>query len=147
MEKHGEKQDKLLPRNLWCWSCKGVIIGATPVSSSLVTENIFKFTCERASCKQTIMLIKKGDEWIPESGASTEQEWEARCLNCESPIVALGNSLRCFSYLCSLRGCGIEPVSVVCKKIGPDLIKEAVELGLENYGLNPTKAKRNLYIL
>lgn len=109
MEKHGEKQDKLLPLNLWCWSCKGVIFGATPVSCSLVTENMvcslllafdfktkfifmfdlyyfslqFKFTCERASCKQTIMLIKKGEEWIPESGAWTEQEWEARCLNCE----------------------------------------------------------------
>lgn len=91
---------------------------------------------------ETLSTMEKMMELDPETKSTMEKMIVGHIylfwIGCRSPIVALGNSLCCFSYLCSLQGCGIEPVSVVCKKIAPDLIKEAVELGLENYGHNPT---------
>ncbi|XP_058221980.1 uncharacterized protein LOC131331983 [Rhododendron vialii] len=41
-----------------------------------------------------------------------------------------------------MMGCAIDPLSVVCKSIAPGVIREAVQLGVANYGDNPTKVSK-----
>ncbi|KAF7153380.1 hypothetical protein RHSIM_Rhsim01G0235300 [Rhododendron simsii] len=73
-----------------------------------------------------------------------------RCRKCDDEEEWSGHSLH-IPYAFADRGCCLlgnlptglchYPLSVVCKSIAPGVIREAVQLGVANYGDNPTKSE------